>query len=289
MKEFFPNYYNKFKCIAGDCKHSCCIGWEIDIDDDTLELYNSLDGVLGDKIRKSIEGDIPHFKLNNERCPFLNEKGLCDIICEYGDGALCDICYLHPRFTNFYENFEETGLGISCEEAARIILSEKEKFSVESPLKNATKSETVFLKQRQAVIDILQDRSLDLYERFKILADKYRIEFNMENLYSLYEKLERLDVKWSEEIEKLKDVSIDMPISFEQLVCYFIFRHFTMDTEYHKAIKFSVLSCFVIATLWNDSKEDKTFEKLVDIARMYSCEIEYSDENIEKIMCTYNS
>ena len=42
MKEVFPNYYEKFECIKGLCKHSCCIGWEIDIDEDTLLLYNSL-------------------------------------------------------------------------------------------------------------------------------------------------------------------------------------------------------------------------------------------------------
>ena len=39
MKEVFPNYYKKFKCIADKCKHNCCIGWEIDIDNDTLEFY----------------------------------------------------------------------------------------------------------------------------------------------------------------------------------------------------------------------------------------------------------
>ena len=42
MTEIFPNYYDKFKCIADKCRHSCCIGWEIDIDDDTMELYNSI-------------------------------------------------------------------------------------------------------------------------------------------------------------------------------------------------------------------------------------------------------
>ena len=57
----------------------------------------------------------------------------CDIITEYGDGAICDICYLHPRFSNFYEDFTETGLGLCCEEAVRIILTEKEKFNIKIP------------------------------------------------------------------------------------------------------------------------------------------------------------
>ena len=99
MKEVFPNYYNKFKCIADKCKHNCCIGWEIDIDEDTMDSYDCLDNDFGKKIRECIEGEEPHFVMKDDgRCPFLNDKGLCDIIIEYGDGAICDICYLHPRF-----------------------------------------------------------------------------------------------------------------------------------------------------------------------------------------------
>ena len=39
MKLFAPKYYGSFKCIADKCEHSCCIGWEIDIDDTTLKKY----------------------------------------------------------------------------------------------------------------------------------------------------------------------------------------------------------------------------------------------------------
>ena len=34
-----PDYYDKFKCIAGECKDTCCAGWEIMIDDKALEKY----------------------------------------------------------------------------------------------------------------------------------------------------------------------------------------------------------------------------------------------------------
>ena len=30
----FPTFYRDFKCIANRCTDSCCIGWEIDIDED---------------------------------------------------------------------------------------------------------------------------------------------------------------------------------------------------------------------------------------------------------------
>ena len=37
MKLIAPDYYNKFSCIADKCRHSCCVGWEIDIDENTNE------------------------------------------------------------------------------------------------------------------------------------------------------------------------------------------------------------------------------------------------------------
>ena len=36
-----PDYFDQFACLAGDCPHSCCIGWEIDIDPDTADYYRS--------------------------------------------------------------------------------------------------------------------------------------------------------------------------------------------------------------------------------------------------------
>ena len=38
-----PDYYNKFHCIADQCKDSCCIGWEIMIDPDSYEKYKRED------------------------------------------------------------------------------------------------------------------------------------------------------------------------------------------------------------------------------------------------------
>ena len=93
MKLFAPSYYKNFKCIADKCKHSCCIDWEIDIDESTQKLYSELCGGYGEKIKSSITGDgIAHFKLcENNRCPHLDNNGLCKIITEYGEDYLCEI------------------------------------------------------------------------------------------------------------------------------------------------------------------------------------------------------
>lgn len=41
-----PSYYEKFHCIADQCKDNCCYGWEIDIDEGTMDYYRSL-GEIG--------------------------------------------------------------------------------------------------------------------------------------------------------------------------------------------------------------------------------------------------
>jgi len=281
MKEVFPNYYGRFKCIADKCKHSCCIGWEIDIDEDTMNIYNSLDGEFADRIRGSIEGKPPHFILKKgERCPFLNPKGLCDIICELGEDGICDICYLHPRFCNFYDDFTEVGLGLCCEEAVRIILTQEEKFSVILP---ASAENQEFFKERKEVFDILQNRNVTVLERYKTLAEKYGLEFQFSNkkLYDFYMSLERLDKGWENELKKLKNADCedifkreDWQVFFEQLACYFVFRHFK------NGIVFVLLSCWVVGAI---SSVCENFEEMLDVVRMYSSEIEYCEENTQKV------
>ncbi len=290
MHEIYPNYYHKFKCIADKCRHSCCIGWEIDIDEDTSKLYNSLSGEIGTRIRENIEGEPPHFILGDgERCPFLNKCGLCDIILKCGEDALCDICTLHPRFKNFYDEFEEVGLGLCCEEAARIILSFEDKVKLDVP-HNLSVEEKFFFAKRQEIFDVLQDREKTILERFKALCKDFNI--STDELYDIYINLERLDKAWDNELIKLKAGSFSgkifekFPIVFEQLAVYFIFRHLTealYDGEYDEKIKFAYVSCYLIAAICEISG-DLSFEKISDIARMYSSEIEYSEENTKEIM-----
>jgi lysine-N-methylase len=118
---YTPRYVLDFKCIADRCRHSCCVGWEIDIDDKTYERYKSIGSEICQGICE-LDGT-RSFVLTDGRCPHLTEKGLCDIITEYGEGYLCDICREHPRFYNESSRGVEVGLGMACEEAARIILS----------------------------------------------------------------------------------------------------------------------------------------------------------------------
>ena len=132
MKLRAPKYFKDFQCIADKCKNSCCsAGWEIDIDANSVNLYKEYNGKFGQKLRKNIDfSNEPHFILKkNGTCPFLTKDKLCEIYINLGPNSLCHICKEHPRYYEWFEGIKECGIGLCCEEAARIILSQNQNFS----------------------------------------------------------------------------------------------------------------------------------------------------------------
>ena len=57
MKDCYPTYFHEFRCIAADCPDSCCQGWDVVIDEETEDFYNSVEGALGKKLREAIYTD----------------------------------------------------------------------------------------------------------------------------------------------------------------------------------------------------------------------------------------
>jgi hypothetical protein len=60
----------------------------------------------------------------------LDNRGLCRLITECGEGALPLICKRHPRFILLLGDRVAVGLGIACEEACRTVLLHKEPFEL---------------------------------------------------------------------------------------------------------------------------------------------------------------
>ena len=160
MKVFAPDYYAGFRCVAGACRHSCCVGWEIDVDPETMKRYQSMEGELGAKLKRCIDPDpVPHFILSaQERCPFLTDENLCQIILQAGEDSLCQICADHPRFRNFWSDRTEIGLGLACEEAARLILTSPHPLRLvpledtEEPPETPSEAETALLIYRDRLL-----------------------------------------------------------------------------------------------------------------------------------------
>lgn len=177
MKTLVPMIYKDFHCIGSACRDNCCIGWEIDIDDRTAEFYRSVSGPFGDRLRENIDWDAGCFRLTDgERCPFLNDKNLCDLIIELGEEQLCDICDRHPRFRNVLPGRVEMGVGLCCEEAVRQLLSCEEKMVLvpgpdveEEPAEADRMLVGACGKVRELAFSVLQDRELSLKDRVRML------------------------------------------------------------------------------------------------------------------------
>ena len=78
----------------------------------------------------------------------------------------------HPRYRVFLAVRTDIGLGLCCEEAARLLLSRTEKVTLRGAVSKAPPRETVeLLLFRQKLLDAAQDRRLTLGGRMrKILA-----------------------------------------------------------------------------------------------------------------------
>ena len=167
-------------------------------------------------------------------------------------------------------------------------MSEDKKFEIKPPdSAELTQEEKSFFVTRQQIFDRLQDRSRSIAERFETLGVDFN--FNTEKLCELFLSLERLDEKWTDELNMLKGYDLrgeifkndSFNIFFEQLAVYFIFRHFKPEAKAESVIRFAFVSCWLIGAICEKSNLD--FDKAADIVRMYSSEIEYSDEN----MCVF--
>ena len=304
MKTVVPNYYKSFQCIADKCRHSCCIGWEIDVDEETLASYDGISENIADRLKANIsfcDGQA-YFRMDEkERCPFLNQTGLCDIISEMGQDAVPYICREHPRFYNELSFGYELGLGLCCEEACRIILGQKEKTELEileddGKTARSTKYENVLLRLRDDMISKIQNRDVPLEERLEELTYIADIEipYLPPKIYcEPYLELESLDSAWSDLLNEYE--SSDFNYSgdgldgydtvFEKLTVYFLFRHIAPSSDnddIFARLCFCIFSVRFIRSLcaYLLKKNGKlTFEDICEVCRMYSSEIEYSEEN----------
>lgn len=292
MKLYAPSYYKNFKCIADKCEHSCCIGWEIDIDAIALEKYKSLKSDYGASIMATISmEDTPHFLLcRDERCPHLDENGLCKIITSVGENYLCDICREHPRFYNYTE-IAEVGLGMSCEEAARVILSSSNYDEFECIGEVDIEQSTDFsgLADRGEIYKILRNAK-DYKIALKEIYSKYQIDVcKDEGWLETLASLEYLDEKHRElfgnySSKNRPDIKCDKYL--ERFLAYLIYRHTTEAFDYDDFVlrlSFCLFCERLLASLICFKKAENLNE-IATLARIISEEIEYSEDNTEALM-----
>lgn len=193
----YPEYFEKFKCIGGSCEDSCCIGWDVDVDKTTFKSYFKVKNEeMKNKFCKYVHNntdfesvDIDYGKmklLKGKRCPFLDDKNYCIIFSKIGEEYLSNVCTFFPRILNKIEENYELSLDVSCPEACRLILLNKNgiKFKKEEKsfykyilscdidLEGRYDIPIAYLTEaRRKSIEIIQKRDFTLRDRLMLLGD----------------------------------------------------------------------------------------------------------------------
>ena len=276
MLHLRPDFFDRFRCKAAACGHSCCRGWEIDIDENTLDLYQSLGGIWKEKMDAAVICDDSgaHFCLTeDERCPFLQQDGLCELICVLGEDALCDICALHPRFYESVDRYELAGLGLSCEAVCELLLSEEGELTL---LCEETGERIGFPALLNALG--LETGGDTLY--FRPTAD-------VREMLRRLERTEPIDEAWIEELCLLREKVEEAPAPeiptgarYDRMLQYVLYR----SLEHAETAGWQ--------TVRNYARDSISFVALMDAIygadpehlRRWSEQIEYSTENVELLL-----
>ena len=312
MKISTPTYYHNFKCLASACPDSCCKEWAVQVDARSAQLYRTLPGDLGDRLRQVMQeedGDTILALEPDGRCPMWRDDGLCRIHAQLGEDALCDTCRDFPRLRHDYGDFMELGLELSCPEAARLILQERKYETVTAqapggtPPEYDTEAMAILLRSRDEALRFLESTqysvgqalaalllyghdvqnqldggepaALDpslLWEDAKRLAEPG----SADDILEFYKGLEILTPAWRQRLA----APFPAPWSEEirALARYFVARYWLQavsDYDLVCRVKLAVVSCLVVKLLGGN---------VVDTAQLYSKEIENNTDNVEVIL-----
>ena len=265
---YWPNYYKCFKCKAGECLHTCCAGWVIGIDEKSLKRFE------GDSEVTSKISDGCFVLKDNGRCPFLRDDNLCEMILKHGEDYLCDICKEHPRFYNDFADHTEAGIGLVCEEACRLVLEADAPFELVAD--DGSKMEL------PNYVKAVYDTSKPLTEKLSAISSGRRA--NSKIRAEIFDEMEVMDPKWTKLLSKI----IEAPVSEEDenkailenekaltnFAAYLLYR-------YKGAGRFAAESVYLLSDLIVKGCG------LADVARVFSCEVEYSDINIDQALETF--
>ena len=273
MEFTFPNYYKEFSCIAGSCPDTCCAGWQIVIDNKTLKKYQHFKGPFHNRLHNDIDWKEHVFRQYNRRCAFLNEENLCDIYTEAGPKMLCDTCRNYPRHIEEFEGLREISLYLSCPEAARILLSQKEK--VHSRMNTSDTSKDLFKNMWKTIVPEME-----------VLRPGWK-EFLKERLDSLYISSGENDYIYQK--SEFDFYCPDWQIQEEQLLVYWIYTYFcgaVYDDEIFTKVKMAVVCTLFIHELdvgtYLKNEHHFNLNDQIQICYQFSRELEHSDLNLNK-------
>lgn len=223
MRYRYPHYYKQFQCIAQECEATCCAGWEIVIDEASIENYLAEKSEFGNRLCNSIDFTEEVFHQDEKkRCAFLNEENLCDIYSELGEDALCYTCTQYPRHIEEFEEINEVSLSISCPVVAEMILSMEDKvtFYEDDQIEEIEPFEEfdflfyeLLCEVREIIYQIIQNRNWNIDNRMAVaeamIAD-IQEKINTYEIFAIDEVIQKYESMNSEQemLGKQKDLAV---------------------------------------------------------------------------------
>lgn len=298
MKIVKPTFYKNFKCIAGDCPDSCCQGWEVDADSDSLEYYKTLDNSL--EIKKRIDSVLSKDEFDNtiftlapkKRCPFLNDENLCDMHIAIGGEHTPYTCRTFPRFIYDFGGTREIGISFSCPVASDMMYN-TESFDFETelnsdlPTLNDIDAEKYFLlyKGRAEAYKIAKDKNKSIRERLNDLLDlgvllqeklfPYDEGGDDIAFFDVFKNPELINPEWKEKVENFSLKQVSDTQSNENILMYFLYKYLMQavyDDDALSKIKMAVLGVFINTYFGEDSWT----------VHLWSKETEHSQYNMDR-------
>lgn len=298
MKIVKPTFYKNFKCIAGDCPDSCCQGWEVDADSDSLEYYKTLDNSL--KIKKRIDFVLSKDEFDNtiftlapkKRCPFLNDENLCDMHIAIGGEHTPYTCRTFPRFIYDFGATREIGISFSCPVASDMMYN-TESFDFETevnsdlPTLNDIDAEKYFLlyKGRAEAYKISKDKNKSIRERLNDLLDlgvllqeklfPYDEGGDDIAFFDVFKNPELINPEWKEKVENFSLKQVSNTQSNENILMYFLYKYLIQavyDDDALSKIKMAVLGVLINTYFGEDSWT----------VHLWSKETEHSQYNMDR-------
>ena len=206
----FPDYINEFKCTADLCPDTCCAGWKICVDRDSLKRYRKVRGRYMFKIIRSVDFAGHTFRhKDGKRCAFLRADGLCDMYMNLGPDALCRTCRNYPRRVEKYENVREVTLSLSCPEVARLLMRRREPVRFISKEDDRTEEipgsdpllYSAVSELKNELYGIFQDRRIDIETRCGLafaVCNDVQVKIHSRQLFScgeVFDKYKRKGAK----------------------------------------------------------------------------------------------
>ena len=197
--------YKNFKCIADKCTDTCCAGWNVVLDENSVAKYDAVKSDFGRKLKENIDFDGKQYtaKMLCDRCAFLNDKNLCEIYINLGESALSEICTNHPRFINDFGGVKEVTFSLSCPESVRLLLS-------------ATDLDIINEDVQMPITP--NDIDADLYFYLKNarqnVFDALKNDFSLKTLFSIYKYCEDLQKNIDNYTYVESEISIENGLNF---------------------------------------------------------------------------